>query len=67
VLDLLDSPCGNLGWGQTPLVGDLATDLRQPPRLGTDPLLLCLGIPKVCYRGKGQTPVGVVDSLVVGS
>jgi hypothetical protein len=34
------------GWGQTPIVGDLATDLRQPPRLWTDPLS---GIPKVCF------------------
>jgi hypothetical protein len=34
------------GWGQTLIVGDLATELRQPPRLGTDP-------PFPLYRGIG--------------
>ena len=39
------------GWAQTPIVEDLATDLRQTTRLGTDPLLWTLRIFEW-----GQTP-----------
>jgi hypothetical protein len=55
--DLVCPQNGSVGrvdpdWGQTPVVENLATDLRQTPRLGDRPLL---GIFEW-----GQTPMGSV-------
>jgi hypothetical protein len=41
-----------------------ATDLRQPPRLGTDPgQTPCRGIPEVCFAVRDRPSVGVLDWL----
>ena len=42
------------------MVGDVATDLRQPPRLGTGP---SSGDSESLFRGWARHPVGALDWL----